>query len=156
MKITKKEIKNLIKEEIKNIVNEGGMAGHFHRVPMGFTAADRLPKSQSELGPYMRWTQSKYYRPNSWNQNNGTIVVADSQGKAHVWIPKPDPDAPRRVSYDQAIAALEKEGFSRNPDIPVPYSNFGFDSQLEENQLHTSTKKKYLTRLIKNVTLLNK
>lgn len=132
MKITKRQLRRIIKEEKARLLSEENPAGHATRVPLGFTDATRLPKSQSELGPYKRWTQSRWYRPNSWNQNNGTIVVADSQGQAHVWIPKPDPDAPRHVSYEQAVAALEQGGFSRNQDIPVPYSNFGFEAQLGE------------------------
>jgi len=118
MKITKQRLKEIIQEEL-NAILEGD-----RRVPPGFTDATRMPGAASELEPYRRWTQNRQFRAGTWNMNNGTILVVDRDGRPHVWIPKSDPGAPRQVSAQEAMTAVEAAGFVEDRNLPVPYSNF--------------------------------
>ena len=118
MRITKEKLKELIKEELQLALESS------REVPLGFSPADRLPGAASELAAYSNWTKNPQFRPGTWNSNNVTILVVDMQGKPHVWIPKPDPNAPRRVSSEQAMASIQAAGFVEDVNLPVPYSNF--------------------------------
>ena len=119
MKITREQIRQIIKEELEKLKEIGDRV----TIPLGFTQADKFNVSRSELEPFNDWKLKTSDPSGRWNQNNGVLVATDSSGQAHVWIPKADPNERRRVSYEQAVIALQDGHFTEDRDIPVPYSN---------------------------------
>ena len=120
MKITRAQLKNLIKEELESVLNEESFMP-----PRGFTRVERI--EGPEAASFVLKSGGK---PGLYSTNNGYIVAVDSKNIPHLWVPMSDPSKPREVSYNQAIKNLEKAGY-READFNVPGST-GFGTEFRE------------------------
>jgi len=118
MKITKSQIRKIIREEIE-LLSE-------YRIPRGFMRVSDIPIPGRESD--LEWLVKSDPPRMSWNQNNGVIVAIPESGPmdAAVWVPEEKggaPDSDRSVPYRDAIQALKGSGYKLSTNIYVPFSN---------------------------------
>lgn len=116
MKITESRLRQIIKEELA-LLNE-------FRIPKGFINVS----GSGDLDWLLKQERDGNIGPMQYNQNNGVIVVIPETGARHaaVYISESAggaPDATRSVTYEEAKASVEAEGYKLNTNIYVPFSN---------------------------------
>jgi len=98
--------------------NSNETENRFNRHLKGFADAGPLKMSPARISDYEA-QEMQVPEPGQYSQNNGTIAAAMEGGEIVVWVQKEDPNAPRSVSYEEAIQRLEDEGYTES-DFGVP------------------------------------
>jgi len=126
MKITKNQLKNIIKEEISKLAEQELNSS----IPKGsgFVKAARFPNHEQEFGQdgirYQERVKAGGIKPKTYDANNGVILAVDENFVPFFYISQEvigDPMAIKETSYREAMDALDKAGYKRN-EMPVPYS----------------------------------
>ena len=133
MKITKTQLKQIIKEELENVMTEEADMNIFYdffKVPEGSV----LKKLESDADRTFR-QNSAFARANGfYNADNKGNIVAGKTGSGGFikvsYRDERDPEATaddyRTPSYEKIMSALEKGGFRRFTEIRVPMSPTAF------------------------------
>ncbi len=111
MKITKTQLKKLIREEVENILGENRF-----EIPKGFVQVSKIAGHKDAS-----FVLKSGGKPGFYSTNNGYIVAVDSNRTPHLWVPMSDPSQRREVSFRDAIKSLESAGY-REGDFNVPLS----------------------------------
>tara|TARA_R100000426_G_scaffold46300_2_gene34707 strand:- start:209 stop:592 length:384 start_codon:yes stop_codon:yes gene_type:complete len=124
MKITKKQLQEIIKEEISKL----GTQNLKSSIPKGkgFVRATRLPNYEEEFEgiKYEESIKAGGIKPKSYGFNNGVILAVDENFVPFFYISGEfigDPLAIKETSFSEAKAALEAAGY-KDGGLPVPYS----------------------------------
>jgi len=122
MRITKSQLRKIIKEEMQKIISEAplGMA-NIDSIPFGCDdCLDEDPQTSKRRA-------LKTGAPGTYNWNNGSIVAISHEGnKVFVYINDPEANASRErrggPTFSDVIEALEKIGYVQG-GASVPFSN---------------------------------
>ena len=117
MKITKSQLKQIIKEELNALLKEA------LRVPAGF-GDPAIAFAGTEAAEYVNAdayaaAELRVPAPGTYATNNGYIAAIDSDGRVHIYVP--GDQETRTFNYEDVIAALASAGF-RQADFYVPGS----------------------------------
>ena len=122
MRVTKRQLRRIIKEEKAKLLNE-------FRIPRGFITVNK----PSDVDFLLKQERDGTIGPMQYNINNGVIVIIPETGARHAAVYVTEraggrEDATRTVPEAEARASLEAEGYKRNTNIYVPFSNPGFEN----------------------------
>jgi len=126
MRITKNQLRKIIKEEMQEVISETWAS-----TPLGMINIDKIPfgfEGGHDEDP--QESKSRVLRtgdPGTYNWNNGSIVaIAPGGDKVFVYINDPEANASRErrggPTFSDVITALEESGYVQG-GASVPFSN---------------------------------